>query len=80
MTTEPRQATEPADETQSSEQFMSSRLRLAGIFIIAGILAQGLSLVWNHPLSFLAFLGIGGLAVFAGIIIYLFALVSPRKP
>jgi hypothetical protein len=79
MTTEPRQATEPAAETQASEQFMSGRLRMAGIFIIAGILAQGLSLVWNHPLSFLAFLGIGGLAVFAGIIIYLFALVSPRK-
>jgi hypothetical protein len=79
MTTEPRQATEPAAETQSSDQFITGRLRMAGIFIIVGILVQGLTLVWNHPLSFLAFLGIGGLAAVAGIIIYLFALVSPRK-
>jgi hypothetical protein len=73
MTTEPRQA------TQSSDQFITGRLRLAGVLIIAGILVQGLTLVWNHPLSFLAFLGIGGLSVFAGIVVYLFALVSPPR-
>lgn len=49
------------------------------MLIIAGILIQGLTLVWNHPLSFLAFLAIGLLAVFAGIAVYLFALVSPRQ-
>ena len=59
MTTEPRQTTEPAAKTQSSDQFITRRLRLAGVLIIAGILVQGLTLVWNHPLSFLAFLGIG---------------------
>ena len=75
MTAEPRQTTEPGVQGQ----FITRRLRLAGLLITAGILIQGLTLVWNHPLSFLAFLGIGGLAVFAGIAIYLFALVSPRQ-
>jgi hypothetical protein len=79
MTPEPRQATEPATTAQENV-FITKRLRLAGMFIIAGVLVQGLSLVWNHPLSFLAFLGIGGLAMFLGIVIYLAALVSPQRP
>jgi hypothetical protein len=80
MTTEPRQAMESSASAQADSGFIAKRLRLAGIFIIAGVLVQGLSLVWNHPLSFLAFLGIGGLAAFIGIVVYLAALVSPRKP
>jgi small-conductance mechanosensitive channel len=79
MTSETHQANGAAAETQAANEFIAKRLRLAGMFIIAGVLVQGLSLVWNHPLSFLAFLGIGGLAVFIGMVIYLAALVSPRK-
>jgi hypothetical protein len=78
MTAEPRQSREPAVKTQIEDRFLTSRLRLAGIFIIVGVVVQGLSLVWNHPLSFIAFLGVGGLAVIAGIVVYLLALVSPR--
>ena len=80
MTPESRQATEPSATAQAENVFITRRLRLAGIFIIAGVLVQGLSLVWNHPLSFLAFLGIGGLLMFLGIVIYLAALVSPERP
>jgi hypothetical protein len=78
MTAEPRQAIDPAVKTLVVDRFLTRRLRLAGVFIIAGVLIQGLSLVWNHPLSFIAFLGVGGLAVSAGIVVYLLALVSPR--
>jgi predicted membrane channel-forming protein YqfA (hemolysin III family) len=55
---------------------MNKRLRLAGSFIVAGLLIQALSLLWNHPLSFIAFLVIGGLLVAIGVVIYLLALVS----
>jgi hypothetical protein len=79
MTTVPRQATEPAEKTQAENAFITKKLRLAGMFIFAGALIQGLSLLWNHPLSFLAFLGIGGLASFIGLVVYLAALVSPRQ-
>jgi polyferredoxin len=79
MTTKPRQAMESSANAQAESGFIARRLRLAGIFIIAGVLVQGLSLAWNHPLSFLAFLGIGGSAAFAGIVVYLFALFSPRQ-
>lgn len=78
MTPDQRQTPPRVAETQAENAFIPKRLRLAGMFIIAGVLVQGLSLVWNHPLSFLAFLGIGDLAVFVGIVVYLAALVSPR--
>jgi hypothetical protein len=59
--------------------FINRKLRLAGIFILAGLAVQGMSLLWNHPLSFFAFLGIGGLLTLVGIVVYLSALVSPRS-
>jgi len=56
--------------------FISKKLRTAGILIIIGLAVEALSLVWNHPLSFVAFLGMGGLLLAAGILSYLWALVS----
>ena len=55
------------------------RLRIAGILIAIGLIVEALSLIWNHPLSFVAFLGIGGLLLFLGIAVYLIALVNPRQ-
>ncbi len=61
-----------------------SRLRLAGTFIILGLIVQTLSLLWNHPLSFIAFVTIGGLLLAIGIIVYLLTVVntaaSPEEP
>ncbi len=65
--------------TQTGEEFVSRKLRVAGTLIILGLLVEGVSLVWNHPLSFIAFLGIGGFLMFLGIAIYLIVLVSPRR-
>lgn len=53
-----------------------SKLRLAGVLIMIGLAVQALSLFWNHPLSFIAFVMIGGLFLGIGIILYLFALVN----
>jgi len=61
------------------DDFISRRLRIAGVLIVLGLVVEGLSLIWNHPLSFVAFLGIGGLLLFVGIVVYLTALVSPRQ-
>ena len=62
--------------TETPEEYIVRKLKLAGILISAGLTAQGLSLVWNHPLSFVAFLGVGGALLMAGIVVYLIALVS----
>jgi len=53
-----------------------SRLRLAGTLIMVGLVVQALSLLWNHPLSFIAFVSIGGLLLAIGVILYLFALLN----
>ncbi len=55
---------------------ISKKLRIAGIFIILGLMVEGFSLLWNHPLSFLAFLCVGGIFLISGIVIYLLALIS----
>jgi len=40
-------------------------------------LIEGFTLMWNNPIAFLVFLGIGGLLMFIGIVFYLLSLVSP---
>jgi hypothetical protein len=55
---------------------VNSKLRLSGTLIALGLLVQAASLLWNHPLSFIAFVTIGGLLLAAGILVYLFILVS----
>ncbi len=52
------------------------RLKLAGLLVSAGLLVEVGTLYWSHPLAFLAFLGLGGLLVGAGILLYLYSLVS----
>ena len=65
----------PADQ----DDFIPKRLRIAGTLIVLGLIVEALSLIWNHPLSFVAFLGIGGILLFLGIVAYLTALVQPRR-
>lgn len=58
---------------------MAKKLRTAGILIIIGLAVEAISLAWNHPLSFVAFLGISGLFLALGILLYLWALVSDHQ-
>ena len=41
-----------------------------------GLAVQAVSLLWNHPLSFIAFVAIGGLFLGIGIILYLLTLLN----
>jgi hypothetical protein len=65
--------------TQIQEEFITKRVRIAGAFVLLGLVVEGLSLMWNHPLSFIAFIGIGGLLLAVGIVTYLFMLLSAGK-
>jgi hypothetical protein len=55
---------------------IDSKLRLSGGLIAFGLLIQALSLLWNHPLSFVAFVTLGGACVGIGILLYLLTLVN----
>ena len=55
---------------------MERRLRLAAELVLLGLVVEGLTLAWHHPLSFIVFMGLGGLLLAAGIIVFLLSLVS----
>lgn len=59
---------------------MDRRLRVSGILIALGLLVEVLSLIRNHPLAFLGFVFVGGGFLLAGIVIYLYSLVSVASP
>ena len=63
----------------SSASPMEKRLQIAGIFLIIGLLIEAACLLWVRPISFVIFVTIGGLFLFAGVAIYLFSLVSTRR-
>jgi len=56
------------------------RIRWSGLIIALGLIVQSLTLFWTHPLSFMAFLLIGCPLVAAGLLLYLYSLVSHHHP
>ncbi len=61
---------------QNQANLIHAKLRWSGGFIILGLIVQALSLLWNHPLSFIAFVTLGGLLLAIGIVLYLLTLVN----
>lgn len=56
------------------------RLKLAGLLISLGLVVEVLTLFWSHPTAFLAFLLLGGVLVAAGVLLYLYSLVTYNPP
>lgn len=55
-----------------------SSLRLPGILLILGLATELVSLLWAKPLAFILFAFVGGALFLAGILLYLYSLVSAR--
>jgi hypothetical protein len=53
-------------------------LRVSGILLTLALLVELTSLLWGKPLAFLLFAFIGGALFLAGILLYLYSLVSTR--
>jgi hypothetical protein len=60
----------------SSEPLLRQRLKWAGVLTAAGLLVEVATLYFSHPLMFLAFILLGGSLVGAGVVIYLFSIVT----
>lgn len=54
-------------------------LRISGVLAILGLAVEAYTLLWFHPLSFVAFALVGGLLIVAGIAVYLLSLLSFLK-
>jgi len=74
--TGPREILEAGAMMQTQGKSINKKLRISGGLIALGLLVQALSLLWNHPLSFIAYVTIGGLFMAGGIVLYLFTLVN----
>ena len=53
------------------------RVRLAALLVCLGLLVQLITLVRIHPLAFMAFILISCPLILAGVLLYLYAIVSP---
>ena len=54
------------------------RLQISGVLLILGLLTEAICLFWARPLSFLAFIAIGGAFLCFGLVVYLLSLVSGK--
>jgi len=52
------------------------RLRLSGLLVSLGLIIEAVTLLWSHPTAFLVFLLLGAALVAAGVLFYLFSIVS----
>ncbi len=59
-----------------SAEVLHRRLKLSSTLIAAGLLVEVATLFWSHPLTFLAFILLGGTLVGMGVVLYLYSLVS----
>lgn len=57
------------------KDLLEKRLQIAGCVLILGLLAEGFCLLGRGPIAFLLFVGLAGLLLFVGVVIFLLALV-----
>lgn len=55
---------------------MSKILRMSGILLILGLVIEAVSLLFNHPLSFMGFIIVGGTLLGVGVLLFLISLVE----
>jgi hypothetical protein len=71
---------EPFTAVTDTQPGIEKRLRISGFLLIIGLVLQALTLLWNHPLSFLAFMFVASPLVLLAILIYLHAIVTDPAP
>lgn len=58
---------------------MTKALRLSGILLILGLAIEAVSLLFNHPLSFMGFIIVGGTSLGIGVLLFLISLVEAAQ-
>ncbi|MCY3844410.1 MAG: hypothetical protein OXH69_12820 [Acidobacteria bacterium] len=58
---------------------LAGRLRVSGLLIASGLGVELATFFWNHPVSFFLFLFPGAVAMSAGILLYLWSVVTRNE-
>jgi len=61
-----------------SNDDLERRLQLAGLLLIVGLGIEAICLLWARPIAFVIMVAAGGLLCAAGVVGYLYALVSRK--
>jgi hypothetical protein len=61
---------------------MEHRLRTSGMLVIAGLIAEGICLLWSRPIAFVFMAGLDGGLIFLNVAYFLYsiAFLGPHKP
>ena len=65
-----------ASRINANEPLNVKQIRMSATLLILGLLIEGLTLVWNHPISFWVFLFVGGGFVLSGIVVFLYTFIA----
>jgi hypothetical protein len=52
------------------------KLQVSGILVMLGLLVEAICLLWSRPIAFVIFASLGGLLIAAGVLFFLYSLVS----
>ncbi len=55
---------------------LEKKLQLSGVLLILGLIVEAACLLARGPIAFMVFAGLGGLLFAAGMLLYLYSLVS----
>jgi len=55
---------------------LERKLQLSGMLLMLGLVVEAVCLLARGPIAFMVFVGLGGLLFAAGILLYLYSLVS----
>ena len=55
---------------------LAGRLQVSGVLIVFGLSVELATLFWNHPVSFFLFLVLGAGLMSAGMLLYLWSVVT----
>lgn len=61
-----------------SEEVLQQRLRVSALLVMIGLVVELASLTWRHPTAFIVFAVVGGTAMMAGMIVFMWTIVSRR--
>lgn len=57
---------------------LEQRLRLSGLLLILALSTEAICLFWARPISFVVQIGVGGMLLILGVVVYLLSLVSDK--
>ena len=78
MSTQPTKI--EVEEATKQPPTLEQRLRRSGVLVAIGLIAELISLLWNHPTAFFLFLGVGAVLIVAGVLYYFYSIVTVSKP